>query len=51
VACRNRVVDREGQIVVVLRGKSHDIFTRFELGKVMVICRDVEEALASFAKG
>ncbi len=50
VACRNRVVDCDGRIAVVLRGKSHDLFTKFELGKVLVICDDVEEALASFAK-
>ena len=50
VACRNRVVDVDGQIAVVLKGKSHDLFTRFELGKVMTICDTVEAALTSFAK-
>ena len=50
VACRNRVVDRDGQIKVVLEGKAHDIFVKSELQKVMEIYEDLEEALASFAQ-
>ena len=50
VACRNRIVDRDGQVKLVLKGKAHDIFVKAELQKVMAIYEDLEEALASFAE-
>ena len=49
VACRNRIIDRDGQMRAVLKDKSHDIFIKSELQKVMDIHTDLEEALASFA--
>ena len=49
VACRNRIIERGGQMKAVLKDKAHDIFIMFELQKVMDIYKDPEEALASFA--
>ncbi len=49
VACRKRVVDKGGDIKLVLRGKAHDVFTTFSLHKVFQITDDLESALASFA--
>lgn len=49
VACRNRIMERDGQIRAVLKDKAHGIFIRFELQKVLDIYKDLEEALASFA--
>jgi anti-anti-sigma factor len=49
VQCHKRVRDRNGVIKLVLKGKSHDLFTMYELHKVFEIFEDLEEALASFA--
>jgi anti-sigma B factor antagonist len=50
VACRNRIVAAEGKIRAVLNPKMHDLFTLFELQKVLKYYRDIERALASFVE-
>ena len=48
-ACRKRALDREGLIKLVLEGKTHDLFTMYELDRIFDLYDDVEAALASFA--
>ena len=49
VACYKRTRDAEGELKVVLRGKTHDLFTFYELHKVCEVHETLEEALGSFA--
>jgi anti-anti-sigma factor len=49
VAYNKRVVDHEGVIRLVLKGRAHDLFTLTSLDRVFKIFSTVEEALASFA--
>jgi len=49
VACNKRVVDHDGVIRLVLKGRAHDLFTLNWLHKVFRIFGTVEEAMASFA--
>jgi len=48
VACYKRARDNKGQLKVVMKGKSHDLFTFYELHKVCELHETLEEALASF---
>ena len=50
VAIRKRVVEREGEIKLVLpsKGRAHKIFTMAALHRVFEIYGDEDEALASF---
>jgi anti-anti-sigma factor len=49
VACNKRVVEHDGVIRLVLKGRAHDLFTLNWLHKVFRIFATVEEAMASFA--
>jgi anti-sigma B factor antagonist len=49
VACYKRARDAKGELKVVMRGKSHDLFTFYELHKVCELHETLEEALGSFA--
>ena len=49
IACRKRALDREAVIKLVLRGKTHDLFTMYELDRIFDLYEDVEDALASYA--
>jgi anti-sigma B factor antagonist len=48
VACRNRIKANKGTIKVVLKDRAHDIFVMSELGKLMGIHKDLENALGDF---
>jgi anti-sigma B factor antagonist len=50
VACRNRIVAVEGRIRVVLNPEMHDLFTLFELQKVLKYYGNIERALASLVE-
>ena len=50
VACYKRARDHKGELKVVMKGKSHDLFTFYELHKVCELHETVEEALGSFAR-
>jgi anti-sigma B factor antagonist len=50
VACRNRVVAAEGKICAVLNPKMHDLFTLFELQRVLKYYDSIEKALASLVE-
>lgn len=47
VATYKRVKDREGRLALVMAGKTHDIFTLYELQRVLDIHETIEGALAS----
>lgn len=49
VACHKRARDREAILKLVLRGKAHDLFTFYELGKVFKLFEGLETALASYS--
>ena len=49
VACRKRAMALDGDVKLVLQGRSHDVFVTFSLNKVFEIAPDLETALASFA--
>ena len=49
VACYKRARDAKGELKVVMKGKSHDLFTFYELHKVCELHDTLEEALGSFA--
>lgn len=49
IACYKRARDAKGELKVVLKGKSHDLFTFYELHKVCELHEKIEDALGSFA--
>ena len=51
VACHKhlRDQDKDGEIKVVLQGKTHSLFVLYELHRVFDLHEDVESALAAFA--
>jgi anti-sigma B factor antagonist len=49
VACYKRTRDAKGELKVVMKGKSHDLFTFYELHKVCELHETLNEALGSFA--
>jgi anti-sigma B factor antagonist len=49
VACYKRTKDAKGELKVVMKGKSHDLFTFYELHKVCELHETLENALGSFA--
>jgi len=49
VACYKRTRDVKGELKVVMKGKSHDLFTFYELHKVCELHETLEAALGSFA--
>jgi anti-anti-sigma factor len=50
IACHKRAMDRGGIVKLVMKGKTHDLFTMYQLMKVFEIFEDLEEGLASFAE-
>jgi anti-sigma B factor antagonist len=48
VATYKRVRDHEGQLRLVMRGRVHDMFTMYELQKVLDVHETVDAALSSF---
>ena len=48
VASYKRGRDREGVLKLALLGKAHDLFTFYELGKIIELYDTVEDALSSF---
>ena len=50
VACRNRIVAVDGKIRAVLNHEMHDMFTLFELQRVLKYYEDIERALASLVE-
>jgi anti-sigma B factor antagonist len=50
VACYKRTRDIKGELKVVMKGKSHDLFTFYELHKVCELHETLKDALGSFAK-
>ena len=50
VACHKRARDVEARLKLVLKGKAHDIFTFYELGKVFQLFEDMETALGNFSE-
>jgi anti-anti-sigma regulatory factor len=50
VACYKRARDAKGELKVVMKGKSHDLFTFYELHKVCELYESLEDALGAFAR-
>jgi len=51
IACRGHLQDRnkDGEIKIAVRGKSHSLFVVFGLHRIFDLHEDVESALAAFA--
>ena len=49
VACYKRARDAKGELKVVMKGRSHDLFTFYELHKVCELHETLKDALGSFA--
>jgi len=48
VACYKRARDAKGELKVAMKGKSHDLFTFYELHKVCELHETLGDALGSF---
>lgn len=48
VAVYKRVRDREGKLALVITGKAHDLFTLYELQRILDVHESTDGALASF---
>ncbi len=48
VACHKRIKDKEGVVKVAMKGRAHDLFTFYELTRLLDVYEDPDAALAAF---